>query len=98
MTGPNPRNAIIIFVLINIFALLTFGFPMVYYAIEGNALILAIGLLAHIIVDVSMVMTCLIDPGILPKYPGEEVDIESLDKGLYTVHKAWFMKLKYCYT
>jgi palmitoyltransferase ZDHHC9/14/18 len=98
MTGPHPKAAVIVFSIVNIAGWLTFAFPLIFYAIEGKAIILLIGLFSQIAVDASIILTCLIDPGYLPKFDNQETDSENIERSIYTVHKAWFIKLKYCYT
>jgi len=57
MAGPNIKIPLAVFSVLNVVGILTFVFPMIYYAAEGNALVLIIGVLAHFIMDVSMILT-----------------------------------------
>ena len=66
MTGPKPLAAILLFTGINIAAILTFAFPFLFYAIEGNPVVMLFGLVLHISIDAFMCLTCLTDPGIVP--------------------------------
>lgn len=98
MTGPNPKAPILVFLGINLAGVLTFAFPMVWYAINGSPAIMVFGILVNLVVDIFLILTWLTDPGYLPGFKDDENDYSQVKKHNYMFHKAWFIKLKFCQT
>ena len=66
MTGPRPIAPLLIFLVINIVAIIHLAFPLVFYVQQGNPFCLILWLIMLIATNTFLIITVITDPGNLP--------------------------------
>ena len=95
ITGPKPYAFIIVIILINTLSILEISFPWVYYFQKGNPAALILSLILVIVVNTSLLLTSLTEPGIIPSVPTPNIDAL---RDNFVVMNSSIVRLKYCYT
>lgn len=66
--GPDPKNLIVVILLINVTNLLSFAFSWIdYVLVDGNFFPLAFGLVLWISIDILLYKAATSDPGLIPR-------------------------------